>query len=119
MRGRKGQVALYISLVFVILIIIIIAGLFAPAGSQFATELYVAGEGILIDSNETIQSIQNVDVRNALTDSVNEAQDSAVINIEVANNFYQYSWAIVIFITALVAFLYARRLVEFGQGGFV
>lgn len=118
-KARKGQVSLYVSLVFVIFIIILITGLFAPMGAFIASNFYLAGEDLIIDSNTTVQNIQDTAIRNALTTTFNDASDNAVLNIEVATNMYQYSWVILILLAALLAFLYARRLVEYGQGGFI
>lgn len=116
---KKGQIALYISLAFIIFIIILLTGLFSPMGAFIASNFYLAGEDLIIQSNATVQSIQDANVRNALTGTFNDASGQAVTNIQVATNLYQYSWGILIVLAALLAFLYARRLVEFGQGGFI
>jgi predicted PurR-regulated permease PerM len=119
-KQRKGQISLYISLVFIIFIIILLTGLFAPMGAFIATNFYLAGEDLIIQSNATVQNIQDANVRAALEGTFGDAQDNAVTNIQVATNMYQYSWAILIFIAALLAFLSARRLIEYGgQGGFI
>lgn len=118
-KGKRAQVSLYISLVFIIFIIILITGLFAPMGAFIASNFYLAGEDLIIASNSTVQNITDPAVRAALTATFNAASDEAVTNIQVATNIYQYSWIILIVLAALLAFLYARRLVEYGQGGFI
>jgi len=118
-KQKKGQISLYISLMFIIFIIILLTGLFAPMGAFIASNFYLAGEDLIIQSNDTVQNIQDANVRNALIGTFNSANDNAVTNIQVATNMYQYSWGILIVLAALLAFLYARRLVEYGQGGFI
>lgn len=94
-------------------------GLFAPMGAFIASNFYVQGEQLIIASNSTVQNISDANVRAALTATFNGANDNAVTNIQVAANLYQYSWAILILLATLIAFLYARRLVEYGQGGLI
>lgn len=119
MKGRKAQVSLYISLAIIIFILILITGLFAPMGAFIASNFFVAGERLIIQSNSTIQNISDANVRNALTNTFADAVSQSTTNIEVATNMYQYAWAIMIFLAAIIAFLYARRLVEYGSGGFI
>lgn len=118
-KNRHGQISLYIGLVFIIFIIILLTGLFAPMGAFIASNFYVAGQNLIVASNSTIQNITDPTVRTTLTNTFNDANNNAVTNISVATNLYQYSWVIIIVLAALIAFLYARRLVEFGQGGFI
>jgi len=118
-QRKKGQISLYISLAFIIFIIILLTGLFAPMGAFISSNFYLAGERLIIDSNATVQNISDANVKAALTATFNDASANAVTNIQVATNIYQYAWAILILLAALLAFLYARRLVEYGQGGFI
>lgn len=116
-HDSKGQISLYISLVFVLFIIILLTGLFAPMGAFIASNFYLAGERLIIQSNSTVANISDPAVRTALQGTFGNAQSNAQTNIETATNLYQYAWAIMIVLAALLAFLYARRLVEYGQGG--
>lgn len=88
-------------------------------GAFIATNFYGAGEDLIIQSNATIQSIQDANVKAALTATFNDAQANGVTNIAVATNLYQYSYIIIILIAALIAFLSARRLVETGRTGLI
>lgn len=118
-NGKRAQISLYVSLAIIVFIIILITGLFAPMGAFIASNFYLAGEDLIIQSNSTIQNISDANVRATLTATFDDASDNAVTNIQVATNLYQYSYIIIIFLACLLAFLYARRLVEYGQGGFI
>lgn len=119
-KQKKGQVALYVSTAFIVIIIVLIAAVAAPMGATFSSRLYLEGQEIIANTNDTIQNITDTAVRDQLTSSLNSAMDSGQTNIDVSYNFFQYSWIFVIGIVALIAFLTARRLVEFGGfGGFV
>lgn len=119
-KGKKGVMTLYISLFFIVVIILILAVFIAPMGIKFTSEVYAAGEDIMLSANETIQSIQNETVRTEINDMMNEALDSAEFNIQVNTDFFQYSWVFVILLAGIITFMYARQIVVFqGGGGFV
>jgi len=117
--SRRGSIAIYISFIFIAIIVVVIATVFVPMGTLVSTKFYAAGEDILLMANDSIMAINDADVRSALLNSSQEALDSTEDNIEFGNSIYQYSWIIVILLAGLVAFLFTRRLVEYGGGGFV
>lgn len=118
-KNRKGQVTLYILFIFMAIIIIVVASVVAPMGVLFNTEMVKAGEQILLQANDSMTDIQNTTVRNAIQSSTASALSAGQNNIEVNNAMFQYSWVVVLGIGALVVFLYSRRLVEYGGGGFI
>lgn len=117
--NKKGQVTLFIVYIIAAVMIVLIAAVFAPMGVLFNSEMYLAGEQILLDANESIQSINDASVKTAVQGSLDSAIDSGQNNIQVNANIFQYSWIFILILTALVVFLYTRRLVEYGYGNFI
>ena len=115
---KKAQVTMYVVFIFVAIIIVTIAAILAPMGVLFNTEMFKAGEDILLMANQSMESIQNATVKAAIQGSTGSAIDAAQNNIDVNNNIFQYSWIVILGIGGLVAFLYSRRMVEYG-GGFI
>lgn len=116
---KKAQISIYFVYMIFAIIIVVIAAIFAPIGVLMNSELYQAGEDILNDANESIQSIQDTSIKNSVNAVVASAKNSAENNININANLFQYGWILVIGLTALVIFLFTRRLVEYGAGGFI
>ncbi len=120
-KVKKSQVSIYVAFIFTAIIIIVITAVLAPMGVLFNAEMYVAGEELMLQGNETIAKIQNDEVRNsilAIMDSAFAAQEN---NIAINADMFRYSWIFILGLTALVVFLFTRRLVETsgGSGGFI
>jgi len=114
---KKGQAALFISFLIASLTILLIASVVAPMGARFSSELFVAGENILADANETVSQIQNDTIRTSYANMISSAMAASDTNIEVTTDLYQYAWILIIALTAIVAFLFTRNLVEYGYSG--
>lgn len=117
--NRRAQLGMYIVWFFVASIIVVTAAVLVPAGVRFNTALYAAGEGILEDSASSINSIRDADVRASINASVVQAKQATTDNIDVLTAIYEYGPYIVLIISGLMFFLYSRRVVEYGQGGFI
>lgn len=119
-KNKKGVITMYLTFFIVAILIIVITAVFAPVGTLFNTKMYLAGQDILEQTNDSIQGITDANVRASVEGVVQSAIDSSENNIEVNANLFQYSWIFVIVIAAIVIFLYSRRLIEVGgTGGFV
>ncbi len=121
-KHKKATVSIYIAFMFTAIIIVLIGSVFAPMGVVFNTQMYTAGEDILIMANESIQNINDPVVRAAIQDNLNEALAAGQVNIQVNTDMFQYSWVFVVLLAAIVAFLATRQVVEVGRfsgGGFV
>jgi len=120
MKGKKGTISLYISMMIFAIVLVLIAAVVAPMGVLFNAELFSAGEDILLQSNASIQKITDTEVREGVTDTVDKAYDAAQYNMETNANFFRYSWIFVLVLGGIMVFLYARTLVEYTRpGGFV
>lgn len=116
--NKRGVVSIYLSLIFLVIIIICIAAVVAPLGARFITEMYLAGDQIMRDTNSSIQGIMNSQIREQVQTNLDAAVEAQGHNIDVNIYFFRYSWILVIGLGALVAFIQTRALVEV-SGGFV
>lgn len=114
--SRRGQVVIWFSFVIVALVVITVSAILAPAGVQFTTASYLAGEKILNNSLDDINDIQDVDVRTAVFDVVDSAKDATEDNIEVNSAIFRYGWVIVVALVGFILFLLTRSLTNFGPG---
>lgn len=115
-ENKRGVITLYITFIIVAIIIITLAAVFAPMGVLFNTEMVTAGEDILLRANDTIAEIGNTSIRAAIYDTTNSALAAAETNISVNNNLFEYSWLLIIGISALIIFIFSRQIVEYGGG---
>jgi predicted PurR-regulated permease PerM len=118
-KKKKAQITIYFVFIIAAFIIILIGAVVAPMGVRFSTEMYKAGEMILSDANESVQGIEDTTVRDQITAVISSGMKAQQNNIEVSSSLYQYSWVFVLVLVSLVAFLYTRRMVEYGYGGFI
>jgi len=117
MKNKKAQLTLYVVWFLSAIIILVVAAFLAPMGVLFNSELYKAGEEIMLDANESIQGIQNDSMRTQITAVITEALDAQENNIEINSDLFQYSWVFVLILSGIVVFLFTRRTVEFSYGG--
>ena len=115
MRGKNGQVTFYIIFIFMAFILITIGALVGPVGAAFSTEMYLAGETILLNTEDDINSIQDPVIRASVQEVLTDAKNSAANNIEVSLNLFQYSWIFILLMTLIVIFVLTRMSVETGQ----
>lgn len=119
--SRRGSVTLYVVFIIVAIVIVTIAAVLAPMGVLFNEKMIEAGEGILLDANDSIANINDASVRSSVYDIVSTAVNASEDNIEIQGAIFQYSWVFVVLISMIVVFLSARKLVEYENrgGGFV
>lgn len=114
--GRKGNVTLYIVFFLLALVIIIVGAFVAPFGILFTTELFSAGEDVLLMANESMANIDNAMIRESMQGALDSAYDNADNNVSVLSAMFKYSWVVVLALAGLILFLFSRRLVEVGGG---
>lgn len=119
MKPKKANVTLLFVFVMIAGVIILLTAVFAPMGALFSTNLYAAGEDILMATNDSIANINDAEVKTAIYSVVDEAFAAQENNVNVSVSLYTYSWIFVIVISSIVIFLLARRNVELGTGGFI
>lgn len=112
--NKKGTVALYLTFVIMAIIIIVMTAVVAPIGAEINAQFYMAGDDIIGRTNNTIANIHNDTIRTSIQSAIAGAQQATQNNIEVSTNLFQYSWIFLILLTALIVFLFSRRIVEYG-----
>ena len=117
--NKKGNITLYIVFIIMAIVIILITAVFAPMGVLFNVEMYKAGEQILLQANESISDINDTVIRAEIEDMIISAKDSASFNIEVNADIFKYSWVFIVILIAITIFLFSRRMVEYGNVGFI
>lgn len=116
MKNKKASLSIYITFMFVAIIIVMIASVFAPMGVLFNTEMYIAGEDIIEQANESISTITDDTVRNSYYDMISSSRNAVDNNVEINSDIFQYSWVFIIILSMIVVFLYTRRLSEINRG---
>jgi predicted PurR-regulated permease PerM len=116
---KRGQAAIYIAFVAGALLLVACAAVFVPMTVRINTEFFKTGQQLILQSNASIQSIQDSAIKTEITDGFASASEATATNITVGTDIFTYAWVIFLFITALGYFLYSRRLVEFGYGGLI
>ena len=119
MKGKKGQLTLYIVFMILAIFILLIAAILAPMGVLMNSEFYAIGEGLILDANDTISEISDDEIRTQIQNTLSTALAAEQTNIEVNAAIFQYGWVIMLIVTSLVLFLISRKLVESNVGGFV
>ena len=117
-KSKRGTITFFLIFFFSSIILIIIAALVVPMGINFTTHTYAAGEEILNLTLEDLNSIQDATIRDEINQTIMTAMDSSQDNIEFLSGIYQYSWIVVLVLSALIVFVASRRQVEYG-GGFI
>lgn len=114
----RGQASLYIVFLFLAFIIIIVGAIAAPIGARFSAEMFTAGANLLNDTRmNPVSQIDDPALRAQMEDLFDSATAAQSTNVEVSTGIYQYSWVIILILTAVVLFLVTRSLVAFSQRG--
>lgn len=117
--NKKANITIYIVFVLTAIITIIMGAVIVPMGTVFSVKAYEAGEKIMIIGNESTTSISDTAVREKIQANIGAGLDNSDYNVEITTNLFKYSWIIVLGLTALIMFLFTRKMVEYGAGGFI
>lgn len=115
--NKKGQVAIYIVFTIVAIMCVFMGAFIAPMGVDLTSKLYVEGETLMLDANETISTISDTTIKGQIQDTISNAMLAQQNNIEVHSAIFQYGWILAIVLVGLVAFMFTRSLVEYKAGG--
>lgn len=115
--NKKGVVTLYLIFMVIAVMVVLVSAFFAPMAVRFNTEMYSAGEKIMLQANESIDGIQNETAKQAIQGIIAGGLANTQNNIEVNNALFQYGWILVVGLVVLVLFLYTRSIVEFSSRG--
>lgn len=112
---KKGQLAIALIMLIIIVTILIVGAIFAPMGVQFATITYGVGEQILNNTQDDLDNIQDSNIRNSINTTITQSKNNTDESITIYGALYRYAPIIAVIIVILIAFLLARRSVETGQ----
>jgi uncharacterized protein (UPF0333 family) len=116
---RKGSIAIYFSFMVMAILLVVFTAVLAPMGVLMNTELYAAGNEIMLEANESIAKIDDANVRNSIYAVTDQALDAQQNNIEVNADIFQYGWVFIIILSGIVVFMFTRKTVEVQTGGFI
>lgn len=108
-------------LVFILLgsMLVFLFAVGIPFSIAFTTEMYAASEDIIAGAQDTIQEIEDVDVRDRLDSTLDDALASTEDTINILSFFYQYSWVWIMLIITFIIYIGARKVVETNQMGVI
>lgn len=115
-RNKKGSVMLYLTFLIAVTMIILITAVFAPLGVRFNSAMYIAGQNIINESMSDINNISDPTIRAQVNATLTAAMAAGADNIEVNASLFRYSWIFIVVLTALIIFIYTRRLTEIQTG---
>jgi predicted PurR-regulated permease PerM len=119
MKSNKGVISMFIIFIIAAIVGVLIFAVFIPMGISFTTTMYHEGDTLIADANTTANLISDPTVKANLQDAFAEARGQTENHITFLSFLYQYGWIFVVGLVALVLFVYTRRLVEYGGGGYV
>lgn len=111
-KDENAVLGYFLAFIFAVTMIVFLFAFAIPFATSFSTDLYVAGDSILEDAQDKIDSISNATIRTRIQDSLDNMQDATAENIEHLAFFYQYSWIFVVIIITFTFFMLARKIVE-------
>jgi hypothetical protein len=114
---KKGNVSIYLIMVIFVTIILVLTSVISPFGALITAKFFEAGEGMLIDVNETTANINNTQIKESITNQVNSAIDQTDDNMTIYTAFYKWGWLVAVAVVLIGMFLISRALVEYGGGG--
>ena len=109
---KKAQLSIYVVTFVILIMILMVAGIFAPMGVRMVVDMYAAGESIA--NTTSTNNIQDSTVKAAFDDSIQGMKDSTAENVTLFGGINQYGWAIALVIVSLIVWLFSRRLTEYG-----
>jgi hypothetical protein len=115
-KSKRGTIMLYITFIIVAIILVLITAVFAPMGVLFNVQTMAAGDMILNQSQSMLSGIQDPTIASSINLTIANARAAGQNNIEINSALFQYGWVLIVGITALILFIYARRLVETNSG---
>lgn len=116
-KSLKSQVSIYLIFMIAAIFIILITAVFIPFGVLFNTRIYAASEKMILDANDTTQSIENETVRSSMQTIFAGSLGNINNNIEVNNALFRYGWIIALIIIGITLFMFTRALIEVNKGG--
>ena|SRR3990167_1347433 len=110
----KGVFSYAILFVLGITLLLMTFAFLVPWGIQFTTAMYAGSEDLLIQAEQDANNIQDVNIRAAMLGSIQESQNTSTETVDLLSAAYRYSPFIIIFLLALMYFVFVRSSVQRG-----
>lgn len=107
--NKRAQTSYFIAYLIIAVSLVMIASIFVPLGRQATEDSYIAGYNMMNLAKTRSLDIDNVTLRNSIENSINEAIAEKSNNIDIIQNFFQYGWIVVLIMTVLMIFIFARK----------
>lgn len=102
----------FFAFIFAVVMLVFLFSFAIPFMVDFTTDMYIASESIIDDTEDKIASITNVTIRQQIQNSIDNMQSATVENIDYLSFFYQYSWLFIVIVVTFTIFILARQTVE-------
>jgi len=112
--SEKGQVTYFILLVVLIMFLLFLFGVGLPMLQAFNVKTHASLEPIIIDTINDANSIQDVNAKTAITNSLNAQLTGLTDSQEIIGTFIMYMAITIIILVAVIFFMFTRRNVEQG-----
>ena len=112
--NEKGQVTYFILLVVMIMFLLFLFGVGLPMLQAFNVKTHASLEPIIIDTIADANSIQDVNAKAAITDSLNAQLTGLTDSQEIIGVFITYMAIFIVILVAVIFFMFTRRNVEQG-----
>ena len=115
--NNQAVLSFFLMFIFLAAIGVFLFSIGIPFTIDFSTELINAGDDIISNTINKVNDIDNPEIRERLTATLNNAQEAKSTNIEILSFFYQYAWVWIILLITFVIFIGVRKIVETNQMG--
>lgn len=114
--NEKGVFSFYLIWLVMLVILIILFAFTVPVALNISSKMYTAGESQIDKALESINKVQDANVKTSLTNLVTDAKDAQITNVDIMSNLIMYSPFIIMGLIAAIIFLAARQSVEAERG---
>lgn len=118
-NNNYGVLSFFLVFIFMASMLVFLFAVGIPFSIAFTTEMYTASEDIIAGAQDQIEEIQDVEVRDRLDSTLDDALASTEDTITILSFFYQYSWVWIMLIIVFIIFIGARKVVETNQMGVI
>lgn len=112
--NNKGVFSFAFSFLVIGVILLTLFALIIPILLNYNSSVWPKAEKQMLDANDSLNEIQNAEVKAIAIDGLSEAYNTIPTQNDVLALFFQYGWLIIIVVVAVVWFIFARQTVEAG-----
>ncbi len=118
-KNEYGILSFFLVFILLASMLVFLFAVGIPFSIAFTAEMYGASEDIIEGAQDQIAEIDDLDVRDRLDSTLDDALASTEDTITILSFFYQYSWVWIMLIITFIIFIGARKVVETNQAGVI